>query len=72
MSLTFQHKVDYEVGTNENNHNANDSQLDNDNLFRKLDKKKSTKNMMNERKIFIWLIKKMNLKWENINWNKHR
>ena len=38
MSWTFQHKVDYDGDTNENNFNTNDSQSYNDNVARNLDK----------------------------------
>ena len=38
MSWPFQHKVDYEGDTNKNNRNTNDSQSDDYNLVRNLDK----------------------------------
>ena len=38
MSQPFQHKVDYEGDTDKNNRNTNDSQPDNDNLVRNMDK----------------------------------
>ena len=43
MSQNFQHKVDYEGDTNENNRNTDESQSENDDLVRNLDKQKDYK-----------------------------
>ena len=38
MSRPFQHKVDYEGDTDENNHGIDDSKSDNDDFVRNLEK----------------------------------
>ena len=43
MSQPFQHKVDYEDDTNENNRNTNDSQPENDYFARHTEKEKDHK-----------------------------
>ena len=43
MSWPFQHKVDSEGDTNENNRDTDDSQSENDDFVRKLDKKQEYK-----------------------------
>ena len=62
MSQPFQLKKDYEGDTNENNCNKYYSQSDNDYFVKKWTKNKSINNMMNKKKIFLRLIKQINLK----------
>ena len=65
MPWPFQRKVDYEGDTDEKYRNTDDSQSDNGDFIRNLDKKQEHKKIMNARNILLRLAKLMNLQWAN-------